>query len=382
MTFIADEHNGTELVILTIDDEKFIRQSFCNYLEDFDYTVLEAENGRIGLEVFEREKPDLVLVDLHMPEVGGLVVLEAIRANSPDTPIIVVSGTGVMGDAVTALQLGAWNYLLKPIEDLSVLLHAVEQALERSRLIKENREYKEHLEEMVKVRTAQLQTANKELKETRMQIIRRLGKAAEYKDNETGRHVIRVSYYSAILAEALNLEQNIIELIRQCSPMHDIGKIGIPDNILMKPGPLEPSERIVMQTHSEKGIGMLQPLPQDEIDLYRKHTVIGEDILGGSDSELLQMARRIAAYHHERWDGTGYPYQLKGDEIPIEARIVAVTDIYDALSSKRPYKDPFPEEKCLKIIRECSGTHLDPKIVDVFFENIDKIREIKESWKD
>ncbi|MCP4217532.1 MAG: response regulator [bacterium] len=369
-------------LILTVDDERFIRQSFRNYLEDYDYDVLEAENGRIGLEIIQKEKPDLVLLDLHMPEMLGMEVLAHVRDFAPDLPIIVVSGTGVMDDAVKALHLGAWDYLLKPIEDMKVLLHAVECALERVRLIKENREYKAHLEEMVRVRTAQLQEANEELIETRMQIIRRLGKAAEYKDNETGRHVIRVSYYSAIVAEALGLDKDRVELIRQCSPMHDIGKIGIPDNILRKPGPLDPGERFVMEEHCQMGNDMLHPLGKDEVEFYRKHTTIGEDILGGSDSELLSMARVIATYHHEKWDGTGYPYNIKGEDIPIEARIVAVADIFDALSSKRPYKGPFPEEKCIAIIKEISGNHLDSKVVDAFLSSMDKIREIRDAWKD
>jgi putative two-component system response regulator len=369
-------------VVLTIDDEKVIRDSFRFYLEDWGYRVLEAENGRLGLEVFHSQNPDLVLVDLRMPEVDGLEVLREVSEGSPDTPIIVVSGTGVIGDAVEALHRGAWDYLLKPVEDLSVLVHAVEKSLERARLIRENREYKEHLEEMVRVRTAQLEAANKELVETRMQIIRRLGKAAEYKDNETGKHVIRVGLYSGLLAEALGLDPDTCDLIRQCSPMHDLGKIGIPDKILRKPGPLDDEEQQIMNKHSKIGSGMLEPLPPDDLVLYRSHTQIGEDILGGSDSKLLETARKIAAYHHEHWDGSGYPHGCKGEEIPIEARIVTTADIYDALSSKRSYKEPFPEEKCQDILRELSGTHLDPNIVAIFFENIDKILMIKEQWKD
>ena len=370
------------ITILVVDDEEPIRQTVGFYLEDNDYNVLGAENGRVALEIFQQKKPDLVLVDLRMPEMDGLDVLSQITKQSPDTPVIVISGTGIIADVVEALHLGAWDYLVKPIEDMSVLLHAVHKALERTRLIRENREYSQQLEEKVRIRTAQLETANRELQETQLQIIRKLGKAAEYKDNETGRHVIRVSLYSDILAQALGLPPETVDLLRICSPMHDLGKIGVPDHILQKPEPLDPSEWEMMKEHTVIGKDILQTLTAEDIALYRKHTHIGEDILAGTDSPLLVMARKIAAHHHEHWDGSGYPYGLKGEEIPIEARIVTVADIYDALSSRRTYKEPFPEEKCQQVIRSFSGTLLDPTIVDAFFQNIDKILKIKEEWKD
>lgn len=370
------------ITILIVDDEEPIRQTLSFYLEDNGYNVLEAEDGRVGMELFKQKKPDLVLVDLRMPEMDGLEILAKITKQSPDTPVIVISGTGIIADVVEALHLGAWDYLIKPIEDMSVLLYAVHKALERVRLIRENREYSQKLEEKVRIRTAQLEAANRELLETQLQIIRKLGKAAEYKDNETGQHVIRVSLYCGILAEALGLPSETVDLLRMCSPMHDLGKIGIPDHIIQKPGSLDLSEWEMMKEHTGIGKDILQPLTAEEIALYKRHTRIAEDILTGTDSPLLKMARKIAAYHHEHWDGSGYPYGLKGEDIPIEARIVTVADVYDALSSQRAYKESFPEEKCQQVMRSFSGTLLDPAIVEVFFQNIDKILKIKEEWKD
>ncbi|MCU0286813.1 MAG: response regulator [Acidobacteria bacterium] len=371
--------------ILIVEDEFPIRLSLAAFLEDSGYLVSEAENGRIGLEKFELESPDLVLLDLRMPEVDGLEVLGKITNQSPDTPVIVVSGSKFINDVVEALHRGAWDYLIKPLADMEMLVYAVKKALERSRLIKENKAYRENLEEMVRLRTAQLEAANKELRETRLQIIQRLGKAAEYKDNETGKHVMRVSCYSRILAEGLGFDQDKIDLIYQSSLMHDLGKIGIPDNILQKTGPLDPEEERIMHKHTHIGNEMLQPLHPQEIALYCQHTIIGKDILNGSDgsdSPLLETARKIAAYHHEHWDGSGYPYGLKGEEIPIEARIVTMADVYDALSSKRYYKQALPKKDCLEIVKDLSGNILDPQIVDVFFKLYDRILQMQIAWKD
>ncbi|HLP48356.1 MAG TPA: response regulator, partial [Candidatus Kapabacteria bacterium] len=220
----SDISRNSQTRILVVDDEVPVRMSLGAFLEDCGYEVLEAENGRVGLEKFKSENPDLVLVDLRMPEVDGLEVLLEITAQSPDTPVIVVSGTGFIGDVIEALHRGAWDYLLKPVIDMEMLRYAVKKALERSSLIKENKAYRENLEEMVRTRTAQLEAANKELRETRLQIIRRLGKAAEYKDNETGRHVIRVSCYSSIIAKGLGFDPERVDLIYQSSLMHDLGK--------------------------------------------------------------------------------------------------------------------------------------------------------------
>ncbi len=367
--------------ILTIDDESLIRESFRFYLEDCGYQMLEAENGRIGLEMIAEYRPDLVLVDLRMPEVDGLEVLQHVGKHYPELPIIVISGTGYIGDAVEAMNLGAWSYLLKPISDFNSLRYAVEQALEKARLIKENRSYRERLEEKVKKRTQALEHSNQLLRDTRMQIILRLGKASEYRDKDTGRHVIRVSCYTKILADSLGFDVQDTDIMALGSALHDVGKIGISDSILLKPGKLTDEEWEKMKEHCLLGRELLQPLTQDDVAGF---TSEGGETLDGifSDSQLMQMARVMAYSHHENWDGHGYPQGLKGDDIPIAARIVAAVDIYDAIGSRRPYKEAFPEEKCLQIMRESSGTILDPEIVDVFFDSLDLIQQVKEKWAD
>ncbi len=368
--------------ILSVDDDDFVRESMVRYLEMCDYKVLEANDGLIGLEVFRSKKPDLILLDLRMPELDGLDVLATVRKESPDTPVIIVSGAGGMGDAVKAIHLGAWDYLIKPITELSLLLHSVEKCLERSHLIRENRAYQKHLEDMVRTRTAQLQEANEELAETRLQIIRRLGKTAEYKDNETGKHVIRVSLYSEILAKTLGLDDETVDLIYSASPMHDIGKVGVPDNILNKPDCLNTDEWTIMREHCPKGADILNPLKGEELSLYHRHAAIGQDILNERKTPLLRVAAEIAGGHHERWDGSGYPNGLKGNMIPLEARIVAVADVYDALASRRSYKAPLPHEECERIIRAASGTQFDPEVVEAFIQSIDSFLAVREEWTD
>jgi cyclic di-GMP phosphodiesterase len=367
--------------ILTIDDESLIRESFRFYLEDCGFRVLEAENGRVGIEMIEKNRPDLVLVDLRMPEVDGLEVLKYVHGHYSELPIIVISGTGYIGDAVEAMNLGAWSYLLKPISDFNSLRYAVEQALEKARLIEENRSYREHLEEKVQQRTRALEHSNQLLRETRIQIVLRLGKASEYRDKETGRHVIRVSCYTKILADGLGFDVKDTDIMALGSALHDLGKIGISDTILLKPGKLSDEEWTQMKKHCLLGRDLLKPLTQDDVAGF---TSGNKETLDGifSDSPLMQMARVMAYSHHEHWDGNGYPQGLKGGKIPIAARIVAAVDIYDAIGSKRPYKDAYSEEKCLQIMREASGTILDPEVVDTFFDSLDLIQQVKEKWAD
>ncbi len=360
--------------ILIIDDEDGLRRSLCAYLEDQDHELLQAANGQQGLEAMRAALPDLdaVIVDLNMPVLDGYGFLEKAVAEAPELPIVVLSGVGVVDDALRAVRLGAWDYLTKPLGNLKVLDHTLAKVMEKARLIRENRAYQENLEALVRERTA-------ELERTRRQIMHRLSRAAEYKDNETGHHVIRVGEIAAVLARALGFDDEQCANIRDCAPLHDIGKIGIPDAVLLKPGKLDPEEWKTMQQHCVFGCEILGPLTSKN-EARRSCQLWG--MPGDDGNELLDLARNLALLHHERWDGTGYPLGLSGEQIPLEARIVAVVDTYDALASERPYKKAFPEEKCLAIIRESAGSHFDPAVVEAFFRNVDAIRTIRQRWQD
>ncbi len=360
--------------ILVIDDEDGLRRSLRAYLEDLGYGTLGAVNGKEGLDVLHGTLPDLaaVIVDLNMPVLDGYGFLQQAMIEAPDLPIIVLSGVGVVDDALHAVRLGAWDFLTKPLHNLSILNHTLDKVMEKARLIRENREYQTNLERLVQQRTA-------ELERTRRQIMHRLSRAAEYKDNETGHHVIRVGEIASVLAHALGLDETRCANLRDCAPLHDIGKIGIPDEVLLKPGKLDPAEWKIMQQHCMFGCEILGPLTSKE----EAHSSCEQwDMADEDDNELLDMARMLALLHHERWDGSGYPFGLSGKAIPLEARIVAVVDTYDALASERPYKEAFPEEKCLAIIRESSGSHFDPLVVEAFFANIESIRSIRLHWQD
>ncbi|MEF3696263.1 HD domain-containing phosphohydrolase [Desulfolutivibrio sp.] len=363
------------MAILVIDDEAGLRRALGAHLEDMDYDVLLAENGRDGLDVLERD-PDAVqavVVDLNMPVMDGYSFIQNATVLAPDLPLVVLSGVGVVEDALRAMRLGAWDFITKPLSNMAVLDHMLDRVLERARLLRENRQYQENLERLVQERTAELEL-------TRRQIMQRLSRAAEYKDNETGHHVIRVGEISALLARAMGLSEVRCEMMRECAPLHDVGKIGIPDTVLLKPGPLDPDEWEIMRRHCLYGCEILGPLNGSDTAQNACGFLLGP--LESGDNELLRLARVLALYHHERWDGTGYPIGLAGEAIPLEARIVSVVDVYDALRSDRPYKKAFPVEKCFALLQKGSGSQFDPMVIEAFFREVDAIRAIRKKWKD
>jgi putative two-component system response regulator len=307
-----------------------------------DYTVMQATNGKSALDMSSGSTPpDIILLDVQMPGMDGFEVCRKLKENpaTRNIPVIFVTALGESENESAGFAAGGVDYIPKPISP-AIVSARVKTHLA---LYDQNR----YLEKKVKERT-------RELNDTRLEIVRRLGIAAEYKDNETGMHVLRMSKYCHLIALECGLPENEAELIFNASPMHDVGKIGIPDKILLKPGKLDEDEWNTMKTHCR----------------------IGFEIIGEHSSELLKTAAIAALAHHEKWDGSGYPNGVKGDDIPLIGRIVAVADIFDALTSKRPYKDPWPAEKALDLIRNEKGKHLDPSIADAFLAIEHEILEI------
>lgn len=299
-----------------------------------DYRIKVATSGDKALQiVYSDEPPDLILLDIMMPDLSGHEVCRRLKAN-PDRrriPVIFVTAMSTIEDEALGLSLGAVDYITKPISPPLV------QARVRTHLAlyDQSRE----LERMVAQRTA-------ELVATRQQIIRRLGRAAEFRDHEGGNHVIRISHVSRLIAQQAGLGPETVQLLFQTVPLHDVGKLAIPDHILLKPGPLTDEER----------------------EVIRRHPQAGADIIGEHDNELLSTARIIALTHHERWDGTGYPQGLKGEAIPLFGRIVAIADVFDALVNKRPYKEAIAVQQALAIMTEERGKLFDPHLLDCFFQ--------------
>ena len=313
-----------------------------------EYRIKVATSGEKALKIaYSDEPPDLILLDIMMPDLSGLQVCQRIKAN-PDRrriPIIFVTAMTTVEAESLGLAMGAVDYISKPISPPLV------QARVRTHLAlyDQSRE----LERMVAQRTA-------ELVATRQQIIRRLGRAAEFKDNETGNHVVRMSHIARLVAQQAGLGPEAVQLVFQTTAMHDLGKIGVPDRILLKPG----------------------PLTEDEWVLMRQHAQIGADIIGRHDNELLATARAIALTHHEKWDGTGYPQGLKGEQIPLYGRIVAIADVFDALMTRRPHKPPLPAAESLGIMAEQKGKHFDPMLLECFFQQQFEILKVMELYSD
>ncbi|WP_319778354.1 HD domain-containing phosphohydrolase [Maridesulfovibrio sp.] len=366
--------DNSELTILVIDDEDFVRETISDYLSDSGFNIIDACDGEEGIEVFGRENPDAVLVDLNMPKVDGFGVLEHVTSESPDTPIIVVSGAGLIQDAIKAVRLGAWDFVTKPIVDLNILEHALRQGLERASLVKENRLYKEHLEAEVQRRTEALRNEVKvrreaqdalmaiqdEVIETQKEVILTLGEVVETRSNETANHVRRVAELSYILARRYGLSEEESDLLRLASPMHDVGKIGIPDTVLNKPGKLTP----------------------EEFQLIKTHTTIGHEILKHSERPIIKAAAIVAYEHHEWWNGNGYPRGLVGEAIHIYGRITGIVDVFDALGSERVYKKAWPIDKIKNYFEEGRGKQFDPQLTDLLFDNLDEILELRRTFPD
>ena len=366
MSAVSDSASANENRVLVVDDEEPIRRILCRLLERNGYPSEGAADAEDAMLRLKEQKYSLVLTDMDMPGSSGLDLIMQINQAHPDTATVMVTGMDDAKLAHTALDIGAYGYIIKPFEPNEILIN-VANALRRRGLELENRNHRMRLEQMIKERTAELweaiarlEKAEKEVRLSREETIQRLAIAAEFRDDETAQHIQRMSRYCALLARSHGADVERTELIRVASLMHDVGKIGIPDSILLKPGKLTPEERTIMQQHSE----------------------IGYRILAGSKSDLLRTAADIAWTHHERVDGSGYPLGLVGDQIPLEGRIAAIADVFDALTSDRVYKKAFPLGKAVDIMREGRDMHFDASLLDSFLDVIDEALEIRERYAD
>ncbi len=328
------DKNALKKKLLIVDDEAVNLRILKVTLEQ-DYQLMFAKSGQQALQVAQKETPDLILLDIMMPDMTGFETCQQLkqRPELEHIPVIFVTALSDADDEAKGFEVGGVDYITKPISP----------AIVKARV-------KTHLS-LVNV---------EQIKRTQLDIIHMLGRASEYKDNETGLHVKRMSEYSHLLALAAGWSTDEAEALLYAAPMHDIGKIGIPDAILQKPG----------------------PLTDEEFDIMRQHPIMGLHIIGDTPSPLLQLAKVVARTHHEKFDGSGYPAGLSGFDIPQAGRITAIADVFDALTSKRPYKDAWPLEKAFALLNDQKGKHFDPELVDLFISQRDKVAQINLKWQD
>ena len=352
--------------VLIVDDEDLIRRMLGRLLKRHRYECTLACSAREARERLAEQEFALVLSDVNMPGESGLDLVRYVLGNHPDTAAVMVTGVDDPDIANTALSIGAYGYIIKPFETNEVLIN-VANALKRRTLEIENRAHREYLEQTVADRTQELRLTVKklevitaELANSREDTIQRLARAAEFRSDETAQHVRRMSLHCELLARAAGFDDLGCELIRIASPMHDIGKIGTPDAILMKKG----------------------KLTFEEFEIMKEHADVGYRILAGSKSEMVQMATEIALTHHEKWNGSGYPRGTAGEDIALSGRIAAIADVFDALMNPRCYKPAFSLEKTRGIMTEGAGQHFDPNLLELFWSRLDEVMAIQIRYAD
>lgn len=366
---IATRSDLTSSKVLIVDDQPVNVRLLEKILASAGYRdVGGVTDSRETVDRVRTMRPDILLLDLQMPHVDGFDVLRAL-AGEPEAahmPILVLTADATPESKRLALSTGANDFLVKPFDPIEVVLR-IENLLQVRWLQAELRDHNDRLEVQVRERTAdlwesvrRLERAEHDLERSQAETVRRLSTAAEFRDDETARHIERMSRYCSLLHELAGGDDLATKSLRIASQMHDIGKIGTPDNILLKPGKLSPAERAVMERHASDGWSILE----------------------GSESELLQLAATIALTHHERVDGTGYPRRLRGGEIPLAGRIAAIADVFDALSTDRVYRRAYPLPEVWRIMREGRGTHFDPDLLDLFFDEMDSFLAILDTHDD
>jgi putative two-component system response regulator len=338
--------------VLAASAEPVLRDGFVAWLREAGYSCSAADSADAAWEHLQHHRIDLAIVDVETLGEAAAGLLQRIAAHSPDTAVLTLTSVRAARVAIDAFAHGAAGYLLKPVEREELLFHA-QRALERRQLILDNRAHMQHLEQEIRHQNLEVRRAHEET-------VYRLVAASASRDGETAAHIRRTGLYSEVVAEMAGWPRSESENIRLAAPMHDIGKIGVPEAVLLKPGKLTDEEFEVMKSHAE----------------------IGARMLAGSSSAVLQMAEQIARHHHEQWDGKGYPQRLAGPAIPQCARIVAIVDVYDALSHDRVYRPAMPEEQVVAILEEGKGTHFDPDLLTLFLQALPEMRRTAQNNPD
>lgn len=347
--------------ILVVDHQKLNIAMIKKVLQREGYQSIKSTQDPFSVVSFcEEENIDLVILDIKMPKLDGFGIINSLKEELGEKnvpPVLIVTDIAEQVFRREALTYGARDYIVRPfdIREFLARVHNMLEVWQAHQIVKFQ---KELLEIKVQERTKELRAAHDELQDSRLEVVWRLGRAAEYRDNETGLHIIRMSQIAAVLGRAYGMEEEQADLLLVASPMHDIGKLGIPDRVLLKEGKLDEEEWAIMQTHAQ----------------------IGADILADGTTDLMVMAREIAMTHHEKWDGSGYPNSLMGEEIPLTGRISAIADVFDALTSERPYKKAWSVEDAMDLIRSESGKHFEPRLVELLEEKLPKVLEIKTKY--